>query len=107
MKNTDLSVEERAYQIEQCANMVGRVLLSCRHKGAIEAAGDAMSSLCRRLLSHPEEAFRSIPGKILCSFLTRLEQQFVGSSITRKSAGIALFVGKIVSSEPPKSEVGI
>lgn len=92
-----LAKEDRVQQIEQCANIVYRILLRCRHKGAIEAAGDAMGILCRRLFSSHDDEIRAIPGNVLMNFLQRLENLKLGASITRRSAGLAFLVGKIVS----------
>ena len=75
--------------------------------GAIEGAGEALAALCRRLLARAEPPLRAVPGRLLSSLLDRFEQPFVGVSITRRSAGMALLVGKIVASEPAKSEVRI
>ena len=96
---------DRARQIEQCADVIVQILLRCRHKGAIEATGDALGTLCKRLFASQEDEIRSIPKKLLTSFLTRLELSESGASITRRSAGLTFIVGKIVSSEPVKSEV--
>ena len=79
--------------------------MCCRHKGAIEAAGDALGALCKRSFTSQEAKIRGIPKKLLLTFLTRLERSESGASITRRSAGLTFIVGKIVSSEPFKSEV--
>lgn len=103
LSDKTLTEEERVCKIEQCAQIVYQILVRCRHKGAIEAAGDAMGLLCRRLFTSREEAIRAIPGKLLMNFLERLENLKLGASITRRSAGLAFLVGKIVSSQPEKS----
>ncbi len=103
LSDKTMTEEERVYKIEQCAQIVYQILVRCRHKGAIEAAGDAMGLLCRRLFTSREEAIRAIPGKLLMNFLERLENLKLGASITRRSAGLAFLVGKIVSSQPEKS----
>ena len=97
-----LAEEEQLDLIEQCSQIVYQILLRCRHKGAIEAAGDAIGLLCRRLFASPNEMIRAIPGKLLTHFLQRLENLKSGASITRRSAGLAFLVGKIVSSQPEK-----
>ena len=102
LKDELLPKEEVACQIDQCAQIVYQILIRCRHKGAIEAAGDAMGLLCRKLCACVEEAIRAIPGKLLTSFLQRLENLKLESSITRRSAGLAFLVSKIVSSQPEK-----
>lgn len=103
LNDSSLLEEERVNKIEQCAQIVYQILVRCRHKGAIEAAGEAMSLLCRRLFTSREAAVRAIPGKMLMNFLERLENLKLGASITRRSAGLAFLVGKIVSSQPEKS----
>lgn len=97
-----LPEEERARQIEQCVEVIYKILLRCRHKGAIEAAGEAMGFLCRRLFASQVTTIRTIPEKILVNFLERLESQKIGSNITRRSAGLAFLVCKIVSSQLEK-----
>ena len=103
LNDSSVLEEERVNKIEQCAQIVYQILVRCRHKGAIEAAGEAMSLLCRRLFTSREAAVRAIPGKMLMNFLERLENLKLGASITRRSAGLAFLVGKIVSSQPEKS----
>ena len=103
LNDSTLLEEERVNKIGQCAQIVYQILVRCRHKGAIEAAGEAMSLLCRRLFTSREAAVRAIPGKMLMNFLERLENLKLGASITRRSAGLAFLVGKVVSSQPEKS----
>lgn len=105
MANNHQSEVDRAHQIEQCADVIVQILLRCRHKGAIEATGEALGTLCKRLFASQEDRIRSLPQKLLTSFLTRLELSESGSSITRRSAGLTFIVCKIVASEPNKSEV--
>lgn len=103
LNDQTLTKEERIKQIEQCTQIVYQILLRCRHKGAIEAAGDSMGILCRRLFASRDEEMRAIPGNVLMNFLQRLENLKLGASITRRSAGLAFLVGKIVSSQSDKS----
>lgn len=91
--------ETTAVRVEECARVVYQVLIRCRHKGAIEAAGDAMGLLCRRLLAARTESIRDIPSKLLVTFLERLERTMSGASVTRRSAGLVYLVVKIVSSQ--------
>lgn len=103
-----LTKEQRSDKIEQCAEIIYRILLRCRHKGAIEAAGDAMGLLCRQIFNNREEVIRAIPSKILTHFFERLGNLKTGASVTRRSAGLAYLVSKIVSSQPEKSSsVGV
>ena len=102
LKEDRLPKEELVHQIDQCAQVVYQILIRCRHKGAIEAAGDAMGLLCRKLFASQEEAIRAIPEKLLTNFLQKLENLKLGASITRRSAGLAFLVSKIVSSQPEK-----
>lgn len=103
---TMLLTEERqdAAMIEDCARIIYQVLVRCRHKGAIEAAGEAMGLLCRRLFArHNHESVRLIPRKLLTNILCWLEELETGSSVTRRSAGLVFLVVKIVSSQPDKT----
>lgn len=103
LNDEGLTKEDRVRQVEECAQIVYQILLRCRHKGAIEAAGDAMGLLCRRLFASREETIKAIPGNILTNFLDRLENSKLGASITRRSAGLAFLVSKVVSSQSEKS----
>ena len=74
----------------------------------MESAADALGGLCRRLFTSQESfEFHEIPGRVLNDFLHRLEQSQAGASVTRRSAGLALFVGKIVASQPEKSQTKV
>lgn len=97
---SSLTDTERAARIEECARVVYQILLRCRHKGAIEAAGEAMGLLCRRLLSSQVESIRLIPRNLLIEYLDRLERTQSGASITRRSAGLVFLVVRIVNSQP-------
>lgn len=94
---------EKIVQIEECAHIIYQILVRCRHKGAIEAAGEAMGLLSRRLFASSDASIRAIPGKILLEFLQKLEQSRSGANVTRRSAGLAFLVVKIVSSQPDKT----
>jgi Putative death-receptor fusion protein (DUF2428) len=50
-----------------------------------------------------EEVIRAIPSKILTNFLELLENFKSVASITRRSAGLAYLISKIVSSIPENS----
>lgn len=99
LQEESASVEQRTAQIEECARVIYQILIRCRHKGAIEAAGEAMGLLCRRLLTSRVESIRVIPGNLLLEFLDRLDRTQTGSSITRRSAGLVYLIVKIVSSQ--------
>lgn len=94
---------EKLVQIEECALIIYQILVRCRHKGAIEAAGEAMGLLSRKLFASADSSIKAIPGKMLLDFLQRLEQSRSGANVTRRSAGLAFLVVKIVSSQPDKS----
>ena len=103
-----IAKEKRTDKIEQCAKIIYRILLRCRHKGAIEAAGDSMGFICRKTFANRDEVIRTIPGRILTNFLGRLGNLELGASVTRRSAGLAYLVSKIISSQPEKSSsVGV
>lgn len=103
-----LTKEQQSDKIEQCAEIIYRILLRCRHKGVIEAAGDAIGLLCRKMFNNREEVIRAIPSKILTHFFERFGNLKTGASVTRRSAGLAYLVSKIVNSQPEKSSsVGV
>ena len=99
-----LEKQQDAAMIESCSRVLYQVLVRCRHKGAIEAAGESIGLLCRRLFVRENNiSVRAIPRKLLSNILGWVEDLEVGSSVTRRSAGLVFLVVKIVGSQPDKS----
>ncbi|KAH9405207.1 hypothetical protein TYRP_001049 [Tyrophagus putrescentiae] len=96
------------------------VMLRCRHKGVIEASGVALSRYTRTLLRIQSTASRTAAGPATRELLEALEA-FVGrilaaidfskgddssnSSITRRSAGLALIIQSVLVGEAEAIDV--
>ena len=89
--SSDHEVAQRAGQL------LIRVLTGSRHKGVLEAAGPALSDLCRHLLTTSGKS-SSFPEKWLKDVI---DDSFEGhtASVTRRSAGLPLLVKSLVSAE--------
>ena len=89
--SSDHEVAQRAGQL------LIRVLTGSRHKGVLEAAGPALSDLCRHLLTTGGKS-SSFPEKWLKDVI---DDSFEGhtASVTRRSAGLPLLVKSLVSAE--------
>ncbi|KAK7862447.1 hypothetical protein R5R35_001351 [Gryllus longicercus] len=98
--------------VVRCLMIVEKVLLRCRHKGTIEAAGASFAVMVRHVTRKEEtrkclSSFLPECGEKLVDFLQdMLERVLVGiatysnqTSITRQSAGIAILVQKIIAAD--------
>ncbi|XP_053608314.1 uncharacterized protein LOC128674057 isoform X1 [Plodia interpunctella] len=87
--------------INKCLNIIARVLETCRHKGAIEAAGAAIGKAIQHLTSLTEHSvLQQLPYTLLKHKLRDLISEAGGmSSITRRGAGLSIMVHRIVSSD--------
>lgn len=84
--------------IIKCAQLLCLVLCKCRHKGAIESAGNAMNRAVRYLTASDNFQLRIIPYDLLTQFLqTGLSTK--ASTVSRRSAGLAILVHQIVSAD--------
>lgn len=83
---------------ERCARLPVSVLLRCRHKGAIEAAGAALQQVVRTLTDQSDVELRQLPHRLLTEFLHLLLEGSTakGTSVSRRSAGMAILVHRIV-----------
>ncbi|XP_068085815.1 uncharacterized protein [Anabrus simplex] len=96
--------------VKRCEQVIVQVLLRCRHKGAIEAAGAALASFVRTITS-PEEhrvlcnpkggqtEVKQLPTQLLVHFLDSLKRNTPRVSTTRRSAGLAILVHKVVAND--------
>ncbi|VVC89518.1 unnamed protein product [Leptidea sinapis] len=90
---------------EKCLNTISRVLETCRHKGAIEAAGTELGLCIRNLTMFPNEATSHLPSVFLERKLNELicESNRM-ASVTRRGAGLSILVHKIVSQDNRKGK---
>ncbi|XP_060804249.1 uncharacterized protein LOC106135725 [Amyelois transitella] len=87
--------------IDRCLKIITRVLETCRHKGAIEAAGAAIGRSIHYLTSLPDESSISqLPYTLLKKKLKDLILEAGAmSSVTRRGAGLSIMVHRIVSND--------
>nr|XP_033188778.1 uncharacterized protein LOC117156129 isoform X2 [Bombus vancouverensis nearcticus] len=81
--------------VKRSANVIITVLLRCRHKGVVEAAGTAIGQLTRCLCK--EAKYSNLPKTHI---LRILENNFMDSlNITRRGAGLSIMFHRIVVSD--------
>ncbi|KAF3430520.1 hypothetical protein E2986_07507 [Frieseomelitta varia] len=81
--------------VKRSANIIVTVLLRCRHKGVVEAAGTAIGQLTRCLCK--ETKYSNLPKTHI---LRILEDGFMHSlNITRRGAGLSIMFHRIVVSD--------
>ncbi|CAG2056777.1 unnamed protein product [Timema podura] len=99
------SIESTTSDIaERCGLLIVRVLKQCRHKGVIESAGMSLSNLVKMMTSNKcMHACHDLPERILTGFLDLLQEGSSAASVTRKCAGLAILVHKIVASDKHKN----
>nr|CAD7437773.1 unnamed protein product [Timema bartmani] len=96
------SIESTASDIaERCGLLIVRVLKQCRHKGVIESAGMSLSNLVKMMTS--DKCMHDLPERMLMGFLDLLQEGSSAASVTRKCAGLAILVHKIVASDKQKN----
>lgn len=82
--------------VEKCLNVSVTVLLRCRHKGAIEAAGVTLGKLVKLLTSHSDDSkCYSIVYKCLDLLFEKVNQ----ISTTRRGAGLTIMFLHLVKNE--------
>ncbi|XP_038212550.1 uncharacterized protein LOC119832835 [Zerene cesonia] len=91
---------------EKCLNIITHVLETCRHKGAIEAAGATLGKSIQHLSSLPPQYKASqLPFKLLEKKLKELIfEANVMASVTRRGAGLSIMIHRIVSSDMKKGK---
>ncbi|XP_065564093.1 uncharacterized protein LOC136029548 isoform X2 [Artemia franciscana] len=90
--------------VERCGTIILKLMTQCRHKGAIESGAVACATYCRSLSGADDVFLSSIPYRQLEYIINLLESSTTVASITRRSAGLALVVLKIVSSGTKESK---
>ncbi|XP_066584522.1 tRNA (32-2'-O)-methyltransferase regulator THADA [Prorops nasuta] len=81
--------------VTRSINLISSVLLRCRHKGAVEAAGVSIYNLCRHL--HYNESYSDLPGKYIVKLLEN--ETIINLNVTRRGAGLTIMFHKIIISD--------
>ncbi|KAI5646377.1 putative death-receptor fusion protein (DUF2428) domain-containing protein [Phthorimaea operculella] len=99
--------DKQAGACEKALDIICHVLETCRHKGAIEAAGAALGLSIQHLTSMPENTELSkLPLRFLQSKLNELISQAAQmASVTRRGAGLSIMVHRIVSNDAKRGKV--
>ncbi|XP_012275512.1 uncharacterized protein LOC105697086 isoform X2 [Orussus abietinus] len=84
--------------VHRSFNIIASVLLKCRHKGAIEAAGVSIAQLSRCLCK--ENRYNTLPQTYLRKLLETDQKE--GVNLTRRGAGRTIMFHKIVASDDRK-----
>lgn len=95
------SIDESA--IKDCFNVISTVLMQCRHKGAIEAAGFSMSKLIRCITSKYSGTTEMY--KILMDSVNSIFDMIKKTNTTRRGAGFSIMIHSLVKSERNKERV--
>ncbi|XP_012266082.2 uncharacterized protein LOC105691871 [Athalia rosae] len=80
--------------VERSANLITSVLMKCRHKGAIEAAGVAIGLLTRKLVNVME--YKNLPEEWLNNLISSNK---ITPNLTRRSAGLSIMFHRIVAND--------
>ncbi|CAG4952718.1 unnamed protein product [Colias eurytheme] len=99
------SIEDEG-NCEKCLNIITHVLETCRHKGAIEAAGATLGKSIQHLSSlSPKYKASQLPFNLLEKKLKELIfEANVMASVTRRGAGLSIMIHRIVSSDMKKGK---
>lgn len=85
--------------------MITQVLTRCRLKGAIEAAGIALSVFVKSVTSKTDEDMQLMLEQLLTEFLDSLLYEGKEVSVTRRSAGLSILIHKILANDMQPGKV--
>jgi hypothetical protein len=91
--------------VKRCAGLITQVLTRCRHKGAIEAAGVALSAFVKSVTSQSDEDKHLMLKQLLTEFLNSLVYEGKEVSVTRRSAGMSILVHKVLANDMQPGKV--
>lgn len=91
--------------VTRCFNVSATVLLQCRHKGAIEAAGLAMGRLVRCITARYKADTKMY--KILVDSVQQIFGIINKTDTTRRGAGFSIMVHNLVKSDRHRDRVGL
>ena len=91
--------------VKRCGVLITQVLTRCRHKGAIEAAGVALSVFVKRVTSQNDDHMHVMLEQLLTEFLNSLLYGGNEISVTRCSAGLSILIHKILANDMQPGKV--
>jgi hypothetical protein len=98
--------------VKRCGRLITQVLTRCRHKGAIESAGVALSVFVKSVTSQSAECNLSsdkdiqlMLEQLLTEFLDSLVRGGKEVSVTRRSAGLSILIHKILANDMQTGKV--
>lgn len=91
--------------VKRCSHLITQVLTRCRHKGAIEAAGVALSVFVKSVTSQTDEDTHLMLEQLLTEFLDSLVYEGKEVSVTRRSAGLSILIHKILANDMQPGKV--
>jgi hypothetical protein len=91
--------------VKRCGGLIVQVLTRCRHKGAIEAAGVALSLFVKSVTSQTDEDIHLMLEQLLTEFLNSLICEGKEVSVTRHSAGLSILIHKILANDMQPGKV--
>ncbi|XP_068099030.1 tRNA (32-2'-O)-methyltransferase regulator THADA-like isoform X2 [Hyperolius riggenbachi] len=77
------------------------IFMRCRHWGAVDGCSTGFTKLCSYLLHHKDSKLRDIPKEMMEQVLVVVKSQN-SLSVTRRAAGIPVFLQCILSAEGPQ-----
>jgi hypothetical protein len=98
--------------VKRCGRLITQVLTRCRHKGAIESAGVALSMFVKSVTSQTaecnlssDEDIQLMLEQLLTEFLDSLVCEGKEVSVTRRSAGLSILIHKILANDMQTGKV--
>lgn len=91
--------------VSRCFNVSATVLLQCRHKGAIEAAGLAMGRLVRCITGRYKADTKMY--NILVDSVQQIFDIINKTDTTRRGAGFSIMVHNLVKSDRHRDRVSL
>ncbi|XP_069686859.1 uncharacterized protein [Periplaneta americana] len=89
--------------LRRCGGLITTVLTRCRHKGAIESAGVALSNFVKNVTSDTNSECKKEGQIMLRQYLTEFMDLLmcggIKGSVTRRSAGLSILIHRIVASD--------
>ncbi|BFZ12162.1 hypothetical protein BsWGS_15202 [Bradybaena similaris] len=73
-----------------------KMLTTCRHRGAIEGSRQGLNQFCCSLMSSHVTDLAKIPSTLLQQILDSVSQNGQSSSVTRRSAGLPIFIQTVL-----------
>jgi hypothetical protein len=98
--------------VKRCGRLITQVLMRCRHKGAIESAGVALSTFVKTVTSQTavcnpacDKDVQLMLEQLLTEFLDSVVCGVSKASVSRRSAGLSILIHRIVASDMQTGKV--